>query len=644
MNILVNPEGASHAIDRHLMGCHSDAGFSHQAQSFSAEMLHGQAFQEVPELSPELEETRPPLRAWRGAGGARLAEGVHPEKRGVGDSLVLDVGGSATNRGLGNAGLYLRGGREYEGYLVLKAEGPVTLRVSLEPTGGGPPLAAKELEVRTLPGIWTKVDFSLTPSQNTECEGIDAQSARVADIRCGGAYIRPIDDTTAHVCVRCGGQFSITLVAGGFAYVSFASLQPGEWGRYKGLPVRLDVATAMEEMGVSMLRLGGSFVNQGSPYRRERPRRRWPDFRGPPWLRPSSVQSNWGWSSMNGWGMFEVIDFCNAMGITPLISLNTQVAAHELADLVEYLWGNGSTEFGQMRMQDGHPEPYNITWFEIGNEEMNKGFAEQVRAMEKKAEEVGMAKRFFYIHPDMNNGPDEATRSELEGLGLDEWHLLMDVHSNLKFVEREDPPHVQAAREWKKPWANINLETNCGYHTVRRMLLEAEDMNKYLLRRDPRYRGRAASFCTERSGYNEGFLNDQGLAFSLPNMTWLQPPGHVHAMIAKTWLPLAADFAVSGNCSRRLRVGDVSAQASADGRRAVVRVLNRADAPADLSVSMGLASSVQYSTIAGPDLQASNTPADPEKVVPSALAPVPPTGVLTVPAYSYTVFVLDAEL
>jgi hypothetical protein len=38
-----------------------------------------------------------------------------------------------------------------------------------------------------------------------------------------------------------------------------------------------------------------------------------------------------------------------------------------------------------------------------------------------------------------------------------------------------------------------------------------------------RLKFRTASFCTERSGHYDAF--DQGIAFFLPNMTWLQPPG-----------------------------------------------------------------------------------------------------------------------
>jgi hypothetical protein len=56
---------------------------------------------------------------------------------------------------------------------------------------------------------------------------------------------------------------------------------------------------------------------------------------------------------------------------------------------------------------------------------------------------------------------------------------------------------------------------NCGDHTLRRALEEGYDLNMFANEGNPRLKGRAASFCMERSGYQEGGLNDQGLVFFL---------------------------------------------------------------------------------------------------------------------------------
>ena len=38
----------------------------------------------------------------------------------------------------------------------------------------------------------------------------------------------------------------------------------------------------------------------------------------------------------------------------------------DMADLVEYLYGNASTTWGRLRINDGHPETYETRFFELG--------------------------------------------------------------------------------------------------------------------------------------------------------------------------------------------------------------------------------------------------------------------------------------
>ena len=57
-----------------------------------------------------------------------------------------------------------------------------------------------------------------------------------------------------------------------------AFLQPGEWGRFKGLPVRRDVAKGLIDQGITVLRYGGSMVNNGGY--------KWKKMIGPRYHRP----------------------------------------------------------------------------------------------------------------------------------------------------------------------------------------------------------------------------------------------------------------------------------------------------------------------------------------------------------------------
>eukprot|EP01046_Picozoa_sp_COSAG06_P077697 COSAG06_NODE_25427_length_637_cov_0.938662_1_plen_51_part_10 len=44
--------------------------------------------------------------------------------------------------------------------------------------------------------------------------------------------------SAGHTCVKCAGEFKISLTTPGSAVlVNYVFLQPGEWGRVPGLPV-----------------------------------------------------------------------------------------------------------------------------------------------------------------------------------------------------------------------------------------------------------------------------------------------------------------------------------------------------------------------------------------------------------------------
>lgn len=57
---------------------------------------------------------------------------------------------------------------------------------------------------------------------------------------------------------------------------------------------------------------------------------------------------------------------CNALGIEPIITTTDTTSAAGFADLVEYCWGNTTTPQGAKRAADGHPETYNVKYFELG--------------------------------------------------------------------------------------------------------------------------------------------------------------------------------------------------------------------------------------------------------------------------------------
>ena len=150
---------------------------------------------------------------------------------------------------------------------------------------------------------------------------------------------------------------------------------------------------------------------------------------------------------------------------------------------------------------------------------------------------------------------------------------------------RPDPPGLLASHRLLAFLTALSPLTACSPLPVtRRALSEASDLNDFFQapgEMQSRLLVRTASFCTERSGHFDEF--DQGICFYLPNQTWLQPPAHVHAMVAASKRPLARNVtikAASKDDPLASRGGggsgfSVSAQSSADGTTShVVRFVN----------------------------------------------------------------------
>ena len=165
----------------------------------------------------------------------------------------------------------------------------------------------------------------------------------------------------------------------------------------------------------------------------------------------------------------------------------------------------------------------------------------------------------------------------------------------------------------------INCETNAGTHDLQRALDEAADLIAWFTADTAvtdRLYARTASFC---NGASAGFDSwDQSLSMFLPNMTWLQPPGHVHAMIKATWAEKTLAAAVDAGGSQ----APFAAQRTADGKTLVLRVVNSGDGALPVQVALGGAAvagpSFAVWTLGGQGLSraADNYPAKVDNVAP----------------------------
>jgi alpha-N-arabinofuranosidase len=121
-----------------------------------------------------------------------------------------------------------------------------------------------------------------------------------------------------------------------------------------------DVIRFLRQSHLPILRWpGGNFV---SGYH-------WRDGIGPIEKRPTLPNYAWGQQENNLFGTDEFIAFCRAVGCEPMICLNAgSGTVLEATQWLEYCNGGVDTPMGKLRAANGHPEPYNVKHWEIGNE------------------------------------------------------------------------------------------------------------------------------------------------------------------------------------------------------------------------------------------------------------------------------------
>ncbi len=124
--------------------------------------------------------------------------------------------------------------------------------------------------------------------------------------------------------------------------------------------LRKDVLEAARKQRVTQLRWpGGNFV---SGYH-------WEDGIGPQDSRPARYDLAWLERESNRYGTDEFIETCRKLGAEPYICVNMGSGTLlEASNWVEYCNHPGGTYFSDLRKKHGHPEPYKVKLWGLGNE------------------------------------------------------------------------------------------------------------------------------------------------------------------------------------------------------------------------------------------------------------------------------------
>ena len=124
--------------------------------------------------------------------------------------------------------------------------------------------------------------------------------------------------------------------------------------------IRNDVVEALKALKVPNVRWpGGCYADKYH----------WRDGIGSPEERNSRINVSWGGApEPNTFGTHEFFDFIDQIGSDAFISANVgSGTVQESADWLEYLTATGSSLAGE-RTRNGHPEPYDVAFWGVGNE------------------------------------------------------------------------------------------------------------------------------------------------------------------------------------------------------------------------------------------------------------------------------------
>ena len=130
--------------------------------------------------------------------------------------------------------------------------------------------------------------------------------------------------------------------------------------------IRLDIVAALKQIHVPNLRWpGGCFADTYH----------WHDGVGPTAQRPKMLNLWWGNTlEDNSFGTHEFLELCQLLGTEPYLAANVgSGTVQEMSNWMEYLNSNEDTPMVRERRQNGHPAPYKVSWWGIGNESWGCG-------------------------------------------------------------------------------------------------------------------------------------------------------------------------------------------------------------------------------------------------------------------------------
>lgn len=286
---------------------------------------------------------------------------------------TTNTGAALINTGFD--GMHIQKGALYNGSVFLKklsGGGNVLVKLVSENN-----TVLAQQTIRSIPGNWKRIPFSLT-----------------ANAAADKAYI------------------AVEPLSAGNIAVDMLSLFPKNTFKTRENGLRADLAQAIEAIRPRFIRFPGGCVAHGDGLGNIY---QWKNSIGP--LEARKPQRNlWGYHQSAGLGYFEYFRFCEDVGAQPVPVIAAGVPCQnsgvggagqqggvpmqdmdtyvqDIIDLVEYANGSVTTEWGKKRAAAGHPQPFNLKYIGIGNEDLITDVFEERYTM--------IVNRMKQVHPEI---------------------------------------------------------------------------------------------------------------------------------------------------------------------------------------------------------------------------------------------------
>jgi alpha-L-arabinofuranosidase len=604
--------------------------------------------------------------------------------------LELMAGGAVSQSGLLDSGLFLVAGKPYDFgafFAAKSAADKLTVTVSLRDRASGRVLASSGQRVKVRGG-WKYTNLTLMPAAGS------ANATLVIEAAQDGAESEQA--RVAQVAQVAGGG------GGAVLRVDQVLLEPGLWGKYKGLPVRRDLAELIELEQLTAMRLGGGMIDSNGYA--------WKNQVGPRHLRQPNLCGVWDTVMSNGWGVFDFLSLMEAAGVRPVVSVHlgapnttsgrwlcSDVSPHQdnhdsggwlnitdPAGYIEYLFSTETTRgWGKQRLADrGHPEPYNPFLMALSNEEgctaayvdRAEAFMSQAVAQNKALSKPVKLSFAFACDASRNNpwqtNPFTKRLTELATSLVKQNAGLVDVFWD-QHVNGDEVNAPVFPRDFVQIFENETAQTAAwGFAGGIPIVVLEENGNTHTMNRAIGHAANTFSFsklgehvqivsyanCFQPAPnvpkhYSQG--GKMFLAGGPPaagqghNRTWLSPHGYASQLLSSSYLPQGVDCAFDETQLNAM------AAINASSKDLAVRLLNTG--PDSITVSVKLTDgsridgdrSRSYQVMSGADLAADNSWSTPTAVSPkpsvSSVAADGSEATQSLPPFSFAVLKLGLK-